>query len=419
MDDRGHHETLPPDARRRSLRRVLIWSLLAILVGGSGWANLGTLNRWRYRWSSTDHLVEAARAQPANRDLILIAGERLLGEQKPATALGLLAPLAAQHPSDAKLNLLAGRAALEVGDRQIAADRLEAACRADPSDADAYYWSAEFIYQGGDAKAAEKLLLHTTEVDPHYAPAWLLLGRLSVEAHQMPTALTRLGRAIQLQPTAAAYHYQATALKELGELSQAEQAARQAVRLDGNAAGYALLGEILASSSDGDQLREAQTYLRQSLQLRPDDLGTLLVLARTHRVLGEYGEAIKVLRRLIRHGPLAPQNYWVLAQAYRAAGRPDLARQTQRIYDQLGPRRLQVGAALQRAEVAGGALPAQLALIRAYLRAGRGDLARKTVAELQARGEESAELDRLAKTARNAPIVQPDPLPPDPEGDSP
>src|SRR5437868_4519582 len=85
-------------------------------------------------------------------------------------------------------------------------------------------------HRGGQLQAAEQLYRQVLQADPEQADAWHLLGVLAHQVGQPAVALDYIGRAIQLNPSMAAYHANlGTVYQALGRLDEAAACFRDAV----------------------------------------------------------------------------------------------------------------------------------------------------------------------------------------------
>lgn len=390
---------------------------LALLVAWCG-LNANALRRWRYARMTTGQLLSAAQREPEKLDLVDVAGTRLLQDGRAAEANDLLVPIATKHPEDAELDLLAGRAAWRTGHPQQAGQLLYAALQADPASADACYWSALFIAERGNKTKAEALLMQALRLDPQRGAAWSALGEIAYNRPDYPTALERFNHAEQLTPTEAVALLRAKTLKAMGRYNEAEAAARQAVARGSLAQDYTILGEVVQLSPDPARLHEAQGYLREAIKRDPHNLDALNLLGVNYRRAGDYKQAIKVLRRMLRQQPALTEGYLLLSQSYRATGQATLAAQCFRIYAHLEPLQAKVKAAQDRAAARNWSLTTQLQYARALLQLGRRDLAAEVIQRAWIKDPDNLEAQAMAHLLQGPSLVSIPALPADPAGDS-
>lgn len=415
-DPRGNgDEKRAPSSRRRK------WGLWLVPLGVLvvlGWTSADRVRAWYYERLPLEEAVAGARQRPGDTVLLKSAARRLLRAGRDGEARDLLLPRSERDPQDAELAVLASRAAWQTGDPQDAQRLLRAALARNPGDPEATFRMAEFLNSQGKTAEAREFLLRTVHLDPRRGAAWLRLAMLSQRSGDYNAALEQSDRAEKLLATGRTARTRAEVLRSLGRMEEAEAAARTAVAREPGAEASILLGEILQSSPGEARLREAQTCFRQAA----DPGGgpeSLKLLAVNHRALGEYPEAVKVLRRLIRQAPVTTEAYLLLGQSYEAMGRRDLARPVLRTYRRLQPLEARVVRARYLAEVQPDSLRAQLDYARACIDAGRQDLAREVLARAGAMFPRSPEAEQLAQLGAQPPALRLDPLPPDPEGDAP
>lgn len=404
----------------RTARRLWLLLVLLLVLGGiAGLLNADSLLRWRYSRVPTEDLAARARTHPDDLSLLEITGARLLDAERALEAKDLLLPATERHPERLKLAILAGRAAWKSGDAPKGGELLHHAMELVPTDPDARFWMAEYLRERGYVHEAQELFQEVTRLAPHYAAAWCRWGEIELEDEHYEIALEKLDRAEKLQPTADSAYHRAVVLQSLGRLPEAEAAARAAYTRKRTADTATRLGQIVQLTPGADRGKEAQAYFREALQLKPDALETLKLLALNQRAQGEHGPAVKTLRQLLRVAPAMAEGYLLLGQSYQALGKQSLSRQVLTTYRALEPLSIRVSHAEYQANIGKGSLPTQRALARTYLDTGRQDMARTVLTRILRKAPEDAATQALLRQAQGPPTLKITPLPLDPEGDQP
>ena len=157
-------------------------------------------------------------------------------------------------------------------------------------------------HNAGDASTVERLCQRVLEEDAANPDAWHLLG---VSAHQhgrRDRALECLARAVDVQPTIAAFHYHhGLAHHALGHVDEAITAYRRALELDPTfASALNNLGVALASQ---DRLDEAVACYERALPLTPASADLYHNLGNARRRQHRLDEAVAAYARAIALTP--------------------------------------------------------------------------------------------------------------------
>jgi tetratricopeptide (TPR) repeat protein len=158
------------------------------------------------------------------------------------------------------------------------------------------------MHQAGRLAAAAQLYQQVLQREPENADALHLYGVLRHQQGDHTCAVELIGKAVALQPNAAALHANlAEAYRGLGQLDRAVGCCRTALRLwpDFPEAlcnlGLALQGQ--------NKLTEAVTQFRQAIELRPDFAVAHSNLGNSLRELGQLDDALEHFRRAIELAP--------------------------------------------------------------------------------------------------------------------
>lgn len=130
-----------------------------------------------------------------------------------------------------------------------------------------------------------------------------LLGQIRLQRDDPAGALDHFDRAVSLDPDDPEYHAnRGLALRTLGRLGEAEQAANEALRLD-PASGSALAVLTLVAMNRGDWTA-AEASARRALENDPDDRTAAHLLARVLQLAGRPGPSRGEIERLLQDDPL-------------------------------------------------------------------------------------------------------------------
>jgi tetratricopeptide (TPR) repeat protein len=159
---------------------------------------------------------------------------------------------------------------------------------------------------------------------PDHADALHLLGILSAQASELDTAVSLIGRAIQVRPVfPQAWSNLGCVLVNQGRFEEAIAAYSRVVQLcPTDAAAHYGLGRVLREHG---RLDEAITAFAQAAQLKPNDAEAHLQLGITLRSKGRLDEAIAAYRRAIALKFDCADTYNNLGNALRDNGQVDQA----------------------------------------------------------------------------------------------
>jgi tetratricopeptide (TPR) repeat protein len=154
-------------------------------------------------------------------------------------------------------------------------------------------------HQAGRLQQAESVYRQVLATDPKNADAMHLLGVLAHQCGHHQAAVDLMSKAIDIQPTAAAFTNMGEALRMLGRLEQAIPVVQKAIALNPNSA--EALGNLGLIYSELGKLDEAQEHYHRALAINPklpqtlNNLGNLLLkLKKTDEALASYDRALAI-----------------------------------------------------------------------------------------------------------------------------
>ncbi len=200
-----------------------------------------------------------------------------------------------------------------------AADFQSASALAPLKDGDAFTQAMALVDLGDDAQA-RSLLTDLARKHPEQSIYIYWLGRLDYDQHRYEAAVTRLGKATELDSKSArAWDSLGLAFDMQGKLDQALAAFQNAVSLNREQAHPSPwpphnLGFLLLRM---DQPKAAETALRESLRYRPDLAQSHYHLGRTLEKEGRYREAVDEYASSVSSDTRSPEACYSLAMLYR------------------------------------------------------------------------------------------------------
>jgi tetratricopeptide (TPR) repeat protein len=154
-------------------------------------------------------------------------------------------------------------------------------------------------HQAGRLQQAESVYRQILTGDPKNSDALHLLGVLAHQCGHHQAAVDLMTKAIEIQPTAAAYTNLGEALRMLGRLDEAVPAVQKAIQLNPNSS--EALGNLGLIYSEMGKLDEAMEHFNRALAINPNlpqtlnNLGNLqLKLKKADTALAAYDRALAI-----------------------------------------------------------------------------------------------------------------------------
>jgi len=173
-----------------------------------------------------------------------------------------------------------------------------------------------------DCQRALPYFQKATDADNAYAEAWAQAGFCHEKLGRHSEAIEASKKAVSIRPSAESYFNIGLANYYLKQYREAEQAYRQAIKLDPyNAAdAYYALG---LTYRDWGQFDDEVAAYKHAIRLRPDYASAYERLGQRYLQLKKYGDAIEAFKQLamLKPGDANAQNN--LGETYAAAGRND------------------------------------------------------------------------------------------------
>lgn len=188
----------------------------------------------------------------------------------------------------------------------------------------------------GHVGAAARYARWSLAADPNLVSAYRLLGYSYLAAGRTQEAIAVLVKGKEMSPGDAQLNvYLGTAKSRVGLLNEAEDAYRQALRIQPeNQEALSRLGIVLMQQG---KLGDAVTVMERSLYLKPDDSPTLAALGETLLRHGDYAAARKYLAQSLDRDPTNGPAHYHLAVALSWLSRPVEAREQVQLALNLDP----------------------------------------------------------------------------------
>ena len=178
-------------------------------------------------------------------------------------------------------------------------------------------------YVLGNYAASHAAWEHTARLDPENWAWWQSLGDVAFQLDDYGASLEYYERSLEMHADPISWHGAAGALWEMNRPHEAQIACEMAVALDSTYA-PAYLSLAMFAEHDGlldDALRLATT----ALALAPGSVPALTAVGRLTRLAGTPREAIPYLRQALQVAPDNREIRYNLAQAYHMIGESDKA----------------------------------------------------------------------------------------------
>lgn len=276
-------------------------------------------------------LVDRQHPPPAPASLLLAALLSQRGDR--GQAVGVLDAALAAAPGDVALL----SAAAQVCEAAPQGDALSAralafrrrAAQAAPQDLALWQAWAAFHVRRRELPQAEAVL-RAAVADPHVDTEAAALSLITFLDEQRSTAAAQVAaiEAIAAHPRTPSFRLRLAELyDESGERDKATRSLRELAERDPAAPAALAAQDRLAERALAEgRLDEAQAWLARTLATQARDAQALRLHGRIALALGDASAAVADLRSAVHDAPGSPELVGLLAQAHRAKGEPQLAR---------------------------------------------------------------------------------------------
>jgi tetratricopeptide (TPR) repeat protein len=223
-------------------------------------------------------------------------------------------------PTDPELLFKVGLYQLQTSQNAEAINLLARALKYTPRDRDTLYYLAQAYHLNGDSDLALKTIQQCLKVDPNNASVWQKYGELLCSSGDCQAATEWLLKAQQSDPTLDRIDFDlGVASFRSMDLDQALQYSTQAAqRKPNDLTVQALLAAVYVKLG---KWQDAKPIFQSILQVKRDDVPSLLGLGQCELELKNYQQAANLLEQLLRQDPTQILAHFYLSRAYAGLGR--------------------------------------------------------------------------------------------------
>lgn len=321
-------------------RRKNALLLTIALVGLTGaLARLAWLSEpvqeWRLRRASLPALVRERGTKTTNPRLLYYIGLRLNQQGRFAEAESNLRAAVGMEMESARLRDEWARALLGTGRITEAFGQLREFAGTHPNSAPAHTILGKFYFTQRAMQRADDEFERAVTLDPSQAEAWAYLSQAASQLNLGDRPLEAARHAVGLQPENAGYRLLlAPLLERANQQDAAGQEYARAVELaPKNAVAHQLYALWLSThAAKPETLAQAEAEARKALALDANNPVAQLVLGRTLRAAGRATEAIPPLTKAAELTPDDPAPAQTLAQVYTTLGQANEAATWRKTY---------------------------------------------------------------------------------------
>lgn len=231
---------------------------------------------------------------------------------------------------------LLGRTAPADASQMTLGDLVAATGRNKRAKAVEYFRDGLSFLSKDDCQRALPYFQKATESDNGYGEAWAQTGFCNEKLGRHAEAIEASKKAVGIRPSVESYFNIGLANFYLKQYREAEQAYRQAIKLDPYNAADAYYALGLNYRDWGQFDEEIQSY-KQAIRLKPDYLTAYDRLGQRYMQQKKYAEAIEIFKQLSAQRPGDANSQNSLGEAYEGLGRHDEAVESFRQATRLKP----------------------------------------------------------------------------------
>ncbi len=190
-----------------------------------------------------------------------------------------------------------------------------------PHTATPYLTLAELFQQAGQPASASVMYQRALKSTSGTVTAWIANGHFQIGQGRLDDAISSFRSALEIEPTAAAYHGLGSVYLGRGQMTEAADAFRKAVQLNpGDGALQASLGTVL--NQQGDSKGGADQF-RKAIEMDPGRSLGYLRLAETKILSGEPAQSEEVYQALMDANPGIADGLVGLGKLYERQGKSE------------------------------------------------------------------------------------------------
>jgi len=269
--------------------------------------------------------TDLARQHPGFGPAFKLEGMIYEDSGDPANAYLAYATALKLSPTDNELRLKVGVFDLQRGKSDAAVAVLQQLVKSLPRDEEGLYYLAQAYHLAGDDKAALKTIRLATTAHPANVQNWQKYGELLCSSGDNEAALLWLKKAQIADPKLARINLDlAVASYNNMEFTAATNYASSEVELRPDA--IEALALLAAARIKLDQWKEAEEVLDRITQLGKQDASTLLELGQSQLELKQYQASIDTLQKALQLDPTLQLAHFYLSRDFNGLGQTDAAR---------------------------------------------------------------------------------------------
>ena len=221
-------------AAQWDLRPMLVRGVCVVVLAALAFVGHRQVGFWSDHITLWTHTLAVTRENWVAENNL---GTALLKSARPEEAIPHFRAAVALYPTDPNSNLNIGTYEQMHGNLPAAIERYKAAATyaRNPKTKARAYNNLGYAYKGmGELTSARDSLEHAVEADPAYSGAWISLGVVAQRMGDLSLAVNAYSRAVSVYPSDYGYLLLAGALRQSGDLPQADDAQEKAERISRN-----------------------------------------------------------------------------------------------------------------------------------------------------------------------------------------
>ena len=307
---------------------------------------------------AVDIFKQADKGDIPNGKVLLLLGKSYIALKKAKEAEGIFRRLASIEGFELEGRFGLGESFLADGKSDKALKLFNKLLKEDPSNIRAKRFVGEIYYKGGLYQAALKTLKEATDEGLKDEGAFEMLGKIYLKSKLLGKAMTSYEAALKINPRSPSLHRGLAGVYEAdGKIDEAIVEYKKALSFDlkdeetsVKLAGLYIKEKRLAEAEEiikriieqfpenievlhidgqismfGGRHEDAIITFRNVLATKEDHHGALLNLSRAYVEIGQEGEAIKALEKLVKFNPKSADVLLALGNLNKKSGNKDMA----------------------------------------------------------------------------------------------
>lgn len=219
-------------------------------------------------------------------------------------------------PKYKKPYLNIGSTYLDQKEYDRALEYYQKALEIDPDYALAYYAIGDFYFRQKKYSQAVIPSQQAQKLNPNHLDTYKLLAEIFMAQGQSQKAIEEINKGLKVERDHGGFYIAlANIYKELGDIKRSNELFAKGISLQPNLSALYQYNLGLQLKREG-KFKEARAQLIEAINLNPQDIDVLIVLAQVEEELGNYGEAIRLLEQALTVDPEDINIYDNLAAVY-------------------------------------------------------------------------------------------------------